>query len=293
MGDTMTGMTADSAISADGTTIGYRTLGHGPGLVIVHGAMESALSHAQLAEALANDFTVHLVDRRGRGGSGPFRVGHGLRTEVEDLAAVLGRTGAHDLLGVSSGAIVCLHVALTLPDVRRAAIFEPPLRVGDSVSTAWLPRHEKELAKGRIAAALVTGMRGTRMGPPFFDHVPRPLLELLTTLAMAFEARRLPDGHVPMRALAATLRHDVRLVDEASDTLEAFRSIPAEVLLLGGQKSPAYLHTALDALEKVLPHAERVEFPAAGHGMTGNTNQGGRPAQVATRLRHFFAAPPR
>ena len=60
-----------SVISADGTLIGYRQLGQGPGLVLVHGAMESAQSHMQLAEALADTFTVYLPDRRGRGMSGP------------------------------------------------------------------------------------------------------------------------------------------------------------------------------------------------------------------------------
>lgn len=35
--------------SKDGTTIGYRQLGQGPGVVLLHGAMESAQSHMQLA----------------------------------------------------------------------------------------------------------------------------------------------------------------------------------------------------------------------------------------------------
>lgn len=58
--------------SKDGTTIGYRQLGQGPGVVMLHGAMESAQSHMQLATALADAFTVYLPDRRGRGLSGPF-----------------------------------------------------------------------------------------------------------------------------------------------------------------------------------------------------------------------------
>src|SRR5690348_4242592 len=56
-----------SVTSKDGTTIGYRQLGHGPGVVLLHGAMESAQSHLQLAEALADTYTVYLPDRRGRG----------------------------------------------------------------------------------------------------------------------------------------------------------------------------------------------------------------------------------
>ncbi len=64
-------MTTGSVSSADGTTIGYLQVGHGPAVVILHGSNESARSHTQLALALADAFTVYLPDRRGRGQSGP------------------------------------------------------------------------------------------------------------------------------------------------------------------------------------------------------------------------------
>jgi len=70
-----------SVISKDGTTIGYRQLGRGPGLVVLHGAMESAQNHMQLAEALADTYTVYLPDRRGRGLSGPYGRGYSVREE--------------------------------------------------------------------------------------------------------------------------------------------------------------------------------------------------------------------
>ncbi len=53
--------------SADGTIIGYRQLGEGPGLIILHGTMESSESHLQLAQVLSRTFTVYLPDRQGRG----------------------------------------------------------------------------------------------------------------------------------------------------------------------------------------------------------------------------------
>src|SRR5712691_12515722 len=93
--------TTGSVTSQDGTTIGYRQLGHGPGVVLVHGAMESAQSHMQLAEALADAFTVYVPDRRGRGLSGPYGKDYGLQKEVEDMDALLTKTGAHNVFGVS------------------------------------------------------------------------------------------------------------------------------------------------------------------------------------------------
>ena len=71
-----------SAVSADGTTIGYRQLGRGPGIIVVHGSMSSGYYHLQLAEALADAFTLYLLDRRGRGRSGPYRSGDGIRQEA-------------------------------------------------------------------------------------------------------------------------------------------------------------------------------------------------------------------
>src|SRR4029453_1234848 len=69
--------------SKDGTTIGYRQFGHGPGVVLLHGTMSSAHNHMQLAEALADAFTVYVPDRRGRGLSGPFSKDYSIQTEVE------------------------------------------------------------------------------------------------------------------------------------------------------------------------------------------------------------------
>ncbi|HMA34289.1 MAG TPA: alpha/beta hydrolase, partial [Chloroflexia bacterium] len=67
--------TTGSVTSPDGTPIGYRQVGHGPGLVILHGAMSGGDHHMQLAAALADAHTVYLPDRRGRGQSGPYRAG--------------------------------------------------------------------------------------------------------------------------------------------------------------------------------------------------------------------------
>ena len=277
-----------SVISKDGTTIGYRQLGRGPGVVVLHGAMEAAQSHMQLAEALAATFTVYLPDRRGRGLSGPYGKDHGIQKDVEDMDAILTKTGAHYVLGVSSGAIIWLQAALALPAIHKAAIFEPPLMLNGSAPTASLTRLDKEIAEGKVASALITGMKEAQMGPPLLNAMPRWLLEPLTKMAMASEEKKAKVDDVPMRALAPTLHYDFQLVIETGGALESFRGTRAEVLLLGGSKSPAYLKAALDALEKVLPHVTRIEFPGLGHGASGNTDRGGRPERVAQALRRFF-----
>jgi pimeloyl-ACP methyl ester carboxylesterase len=283
--------TAGSVTSKDGTTIGYRQLGDGPGLVVLHGAMESAQSHTQLAVALASSFTVYLPDRRGRGLSGPFGKDHRLQNDVDDLEAILTKTRASDVLGVSSGAIITLQAALTLPSLRRVAIFEPPLMF-NGAPAALLRRYEDEIAQGKVASALVSGMLAAQMGPPIFNRIPRRPLEWLTNLGMSSEDRKAKSADVTMRMLAPTLHYDFQLVVETEGSLDSYRAITVEVLLLGGSKSPAYLKAAVDALATVLPMARRVEFPGLGHGATGNSNRGGRPELAARELRRFFTQSP-
>jgi pimeloyl-ACP methyl ester carboxylesterase len=284
--------TTGSITSHDGTSISYRQLGHGPGVVMLHGAMETAQSHMQLAAALADAFTVYLPDRRGHGVSGPYGAGYSIQKEVEDLDALLSKAGAHAVFGVSAGGLICLQAALTLPAIHKVALYEPALNVNGSVSTAFLTRYDREMAQGKVAAALVTGMIGAQMGPPIFNAMPRWLLESLTSMAMAQEEKKAKAGDVTMRMLAPTLHYDFQLVAEMAETLESFRAVRAEVLLLGGSKSPAYLKIALDALEKVLPHVQRIEFPGLNHGGSSDassTNRGGKPEEVAHALRRFFA----
>ena len=268
---------------------GYRQLGHGPGVVLLHGIMESGQSHTQLAEELAGDFTVYLPDRRGRGLSGPHGKDYRILKEVEDLDALLDEKGASRVFGVSAGAVICLQAALSLTAIEKAAIFEPPLLVNGSVSTAFLNRFDEEMAEGKVASALVTAMKGSQMGPPVFNIVPRGLLELLTKMMTASEDKKAKPGDVTMSMLASTLRDDFQLSLETAGALESFKAIRAETLLLGGSKSPTYFKVALDALEHVLPNARRIEFTGLNHGASGNTNRGGKPERVAQELRAFFA----
>jgi pimeloyl-ACP methyl ester carboxylesterase len=277
-----------AVVSKDGTTIGYRQLGRGPGLIVLHGAMESAASHMQLAEALADSYTVYLPDRRGRGLSGPYGKPYGVREDVEDMDALLAKTDAHDVFGVSSGAIICLEAALALPAIQKAAIFEPPLMVDGPAPTAWLTRFDQEMAQGKVAAAMITGMKGAEMGPPMLNIIPRWLLERMTTMMMANEDKKASNDDVTMRMLAPTLHYDFQLVIDTAGPLERFRAVHAELLLLGGSKSPAYLTRAVDALEEVLPDVKRVEFPGLGHEATGNADRRGHPERVAQELRRFF-----
>lgn len=270
--------------SADGTEIGYVSLGAGPGLIVLHGSMQSAYSQLELARALAGDLTVHLVERRGRGISGPYGKQHGMRQELDDLHAVMTATGATDVFGISSGAVITLHAMLTLP-IRRACLFEPPLFPDGDPPAELVARAAREMAAGRTKAALVSGMKASEMGPPIFNSVPRFVLEWLTGLMLD----RASAPELTMRELAPTSVKDMELIVAAGWDPQALAGIANEVLLLSGSATRPYLKAAQDGLQSVLPKAERVELPGLHHGATGNNRaQGGRPEVVAEAVRAFF-----
>jgi pimeloyl-ACP methyl ester carboxylesterase len=264
--------------------------------VILHGSMESARSHTLLAQALAGDFTVYLPDRRGRGMSGPHRPDHSVRTEVEDLQAVLAESGAQLVFGVSAGGLVVLEAARTLPGIRKIAVYEPALAMDATRNTAWLERFDREMASGKVAAAMITSMYGLELAPPFFKVMPRRLLASLTETAMKREdAKAAPDA-VTMRKLAPTIGYEGALIAEMAGTVNEFRTVTADVLILGGSKGLPFLEPARDALARTLPNCRRVEFPGLDHGASSDpsqTNPGGKPeivARVAREVRSFFAA---
>jgi alpha-beta hydrolase superfamily lysophospholipase len=59
----------------------------------VHGAGQSSENLRTLARELSDAFTVYVPDRRGRGMTGPYGEFHGLRTEIEDLSALVEASG--------------------------------------------------------------------------------------------------------------------------------------------------------------------------------------------------------
>jgi pimeloyl-ACP methyl ester carboxylesterase len=279
----------ESVTSRDGTTIGYRRFGRGPGLILLHGSMSSGAHHVELARLLADTFTVIVPDRRGRGLSGPYRSGDELQQELEDVAALLAATGATNLWGLSSGACIALHAARTMPAIAKVGIYEPPLIPDRAGAAAFLARFDDEMARGRIGEAMITAMRGAEMGPGWFRALPKALTARLAMMGMAQEAKK-PAGPYPtMRELSQTLHADFAIVAESSGRLDDYREIRANVLLMGGSKSPAFLKRALADLARVLPNAKRVELAGLDHAASWNRDVRGNPGPVADELRRFFA----
>lgn len=119
----------DKIISADGTPIAYEAVGSGPTVVLVGGAFCEHHVTAELAAALAGDFTAVSYDRRGRGESGDT-LPYDVQREVADIEALIRHFGDRAVLhGISSGGALCLVAAAAGAPVDAVSVLEPPYRV--------------------------------------------------------------------------------------------------------------------------------------------------------------------
>ena len=278
-----------SVTSKDGTRIGYRQYGHGPGLVLEQGAMGIAYNYDELARALADDFTVYVPDRRGRRMSArEFTPDHVIERDVEDLEAMLAHTGAHFVFGLSSGAIITLETARVCQLIHKAVLYEPPFYFQARVPVERIARIYDEIGRSDYAAALVTVNSVVKLAPAFVRFIPRTLAQLMTGKIIANEIKRGTGEYAPLRELIPTMRYDFKAVVGRGEKIELYKTVQQEVLLLGGDRSPQYLQNALTGLEKTLPKSKRIEFKGLGHSAAWNREKGGAPQVVAREMVRFF-----
>ncbi|GGK93290.1 alpha/beta hydrolase [Planomonospora parontospora subsp. parontospora] len=237
-----------TVLSADGTPIGYRTMGDGPGLIVVGGALRTAEDYLPLASALARSFTVHLVERRGRGASGPLGPRYALGKEVDDLLAVQAETGARSVFGHSYGGLVVLETARSSRVFDRIAVYEPGVPCLP-VPTAWMDPYRERLAAGDPHGAFVHFIRGSGGAPAFVSRMPYWYLRL--ALRVAFRG---PSWQRMLPLLDANLAEHGQLAAQYGRLAE-FAAVTAPVLILCGGRTARASRAEFDALRDTLPEA--------------------------------------
>lgn len=272
------GFAEEFTVSSDGTRVGWLRIGRGPALVVSHGAARAARHYRQLARSLADQFTVALVDRRGRGLTGPIGPGHDLAREIDDLAAVLRATGAERVFGHSGGGLYALEAARVLP-IRWLAVYEPPVVLAKLMSIDWMPELLRALDAGRKPRAFALLARGLQLAP----RMPLVLLTAGSWLMMRGAAGK------EIAGLLDTLPGDFAVLQEIGSDIARYADVRCPTLLMEGAKSPAYLQRALDLLAGVLPDQRRVRIPDVSH----NAPDMEAPRVIAEQIAAFFAAPAR
>jgi pimeloyl-ACP methyl ester carboxylesterase len=283
--------------SKDGNVIGYRQMGSGPGIILLHGGAKGSQSLMQLGMALSDDFTVYIPDRRGRGLSGPFGDNYGLQREVEDMDALLKKTGALYVFGTATGGIIALQSALYLPAIHKAVLYEPPFYVNETEMNNFNDigkRYDQYVAEGKLSMAMVTSseiatkVSGDELEPPYqwVKYMPNIIMRLIFRIIIEVDARNVKGDDVTLKDLIPTFHNDVVLVNETKGTIENFKDVSAEVLLLNGSKTFLFLKHIIDALNEILPHVKRVEIQGIDHAAAEDTT--GKPEIVADEIKRFF-----
>ena len=260
-------------LSKDGTSIAVDTIGRGPALVFVDGAMcyRASGPSQPMAAALAEHFTVYTYDRRGRGDSGdtaPYDV----QREVDDLAAVIREAGGRAFVfGVSSGAALALEAASRGVAMERLALYEAPFIVDRSRP----PILDDVLT--RINAALSSGRRG--------DAV-KTFMKVVGVPGIFVMLMRLMPAWPKLTAIAHTLPYDFAIVGpfQRGVALPATRWSGATLptLVMDGGKSPVWMRNATRALAGIVPNATYRTVDGQTHMV--------KPKALAPPLIEFFRA---
>lgn len=247
-----------TAISRDGTPIGYRTLGDGPGLILVGGALRTAEDYMPLASELAEFCTVHVVDRRGRGMSGPQGPSYSLRSEVEDFVAVQTQTGARWAFGHSYGGLVALETARTTHSLDLVVVYEPGVPC-PSVPTAWMDPYRERLDAGDPYGAFAHFIRGSGGAPAVVAIMPHWYLRAVMRIGLRGKTWR------NMRPLLWANLAEHEQIAARQGHLDEYRAVAAPTLLLCGGKSPIADRTDFSMLQGTLPHAVLESLPGLDH----------------------------
>lgn len=262
----------NTVTSTRGNMITYDTIGNGPGLIVVHGALSDITEYTELAIALSGRFSVHLLQRRDREAQ---EAHYSIKDDCSDLMAVQQVTGAAFLFGHSYGGLVALEAVANDNPFKKVSVYEPGVSLGGNWE--WLNSYETAMAHQQFRKAFTAFVQG--MGHSPLTKAPSWLANLVLRLAIKGEEWQLKKS-----LLASNFREHLEVKRlEGSYRKYAMLSIP--VLLMGGKASPDFIPGMLSTLKQTIPQA-KVLLLSKLHHLSPTNHEG--PAMVAESLITFF-----
>jgi pimeloyl-ACP methyl ester carboxylesterase len=256
----------ETVTSKDGTTIAFDRLGSGPPVVLVCGGSVDRTADAAIAQELASDFTVFNYDRRGRGDSGdtlPYTIDR----EVEDIEAVIGAAGGSAFLwGSSSGAVLALIAAESVP-VWKLALWEPPFVPDDQPRPPedQVSQYETMVAEGRPG-----------------DAVEYFMTKIIGMPAEVVAGARTQPWWAATEALAHTLAYDARIMGDYSIPKDRAASVKVPTMVIAGGADFPWMRQTAETLAAALPDGQVRILEGQGHDVD--------PGVLVPVLREFFNA---
>lgn len=238
--------------SADGTTIGWVSSGRGPALLLVHGGGADHTRLAATAAHLSDRFTVHRVDRRGRGMSGDS-ADYSVEREYDDIASVADAIGGDvTVVGHSYGGPITLGAATRSAAIAGVVCYEGwPGLPGDP------PSYDPGDVPDRIQGLVDAGDR---------DGAVVVLLEDLLGVGPAqIEQMRAEPWWAGRMVAAPALPRELRTEPTITLPEHVLRSVTTPVLLLIGGQNEADLRESAERLCSLLPAGRIGVLPGQGH----------------------------
>ena len=240
--------------SRDGTPIAVFREGLGPPLVLVHGTAGDHTVFRVVGPMLTTGWTVHAIDRRGRGASGDT-LPYAIEREFEDVAAVAdalatGHGGPIDVVGHSYGGRAALGAALLNDAIRRVVSYEgAPTPPGASYHPAGIESRLRErLAAGDHDGALAAFMT-----------------EVVGMSEADIAAYRTNPVWPTRAAAAGTILRELEAETDPAASLDRLGAVRQPVLqLLGGASLPVFREATV-ALDERLADGRIVVIDGARH----------------------------
>ena len=275
----------DSVTSKDGTVIGYRQMGSGPGIILLHGGVNASQNLMKMGKLLSDEFTVYIPDRRGRGMSGPYGSDYSIEQEDQDLNVLLNKTGAHYVFGTADGALFALHAAISLPSIHKVIAYEPLIFTGqpglDEFKVA-IKHLDKNLADNNVPKATV---EITKDSAAPVKAIPDLVLVPIVKLILWINQRNVKGDDVPYNDLIKVLGPELHVVEKTEGTIDEYKGVSSKVLLLEGSKTQSLLKDSMTELYKVLPDSDLVELKGLNHD---SAQDYGKPEPIVNEIKRFL-----
>jgi N-formylmaleamate deformylase len=245
-------------VESNGIRMHYtRTGGAKPPIVLAHGVTDDGLCWTPVAEVLAPDYDVIMVDSRGHGRSEATEDGYDPATQAADLYGVIAALELHKpvLLGHSLGAITSLALAGLYPGTPRAILLEdpppfwmPPPKASSTPSEgpapgAWIGELKNKTRDELIALA-------REQSPLWSEAEIGPWADAKLQVSLKVAAVFTPEG---------------RAMDW--QTIAPRITCPVLAIMADTERGSALTPAAAAVLQAMVPHLETVHIAGAGHNV--------------------------
>lgn len=238
-------------------------------MLLVHGTADDRLGFDRIAPLLSDNYTLYMMDRRGRGLSANDAADYAIEREFEDINVLADAIAATQnapigLFAHSYGALCALGALRTATNIGRIMLFEPPPGTPSSLVDRMVERDAAHDLEGVMRVQFVE-----------LQHVPEAQFERLKSDPQRW-ARYLGFAGTIAREFVNARRFSLS-ENEFSDLAQPVRFI------VGGKTFPPLIKYTETAL-KAFTTADKRVIPGQGHNALRTA-----PELVAQEVRAFFA----